>query len=96
MGRIEEGNAEIRRAQELDPLSLIINSIVGIGYMIKGSKRPSYRAIKEDARDGFQFSASAPFLAKSYENKKLFEEAITRIKNTFYLMEHRLSRKRNC
>jgi Flp pilus assembly protein TadD len=33
MGRNEEAVAEIKRAQELDPLSLIINSIVGVAYM---------------------------------------------------------------
>ncbi len=29
MGRVEEANAEIKRAQDLEPLSLFINSDVG-------------------------------------------------------------------
>jgi hypothetical protein len=30
MGRLDEGQREIRRAQELDPLSLVINVRVGM------------------------------------------------------------------
>ena len=31
-GRVEEALAELKRAQELDPLSLIINSVLGFAF----------------------------------------------------------------
>lgn len=76
MGRIEEGTAEIRRAQELDPLSLIINSMVGITYMIKGQDDLAIEQYKKTLEMNSNFPRAHTFLAKSYENKKLFEEAI--------------------
>src|SRR6266536_2701317 len=36
MGRYDEALAEIKRAQELDPLSLIINGVLAVTYRIKG------------------------------------------------------------
>lgn len=77
MGRIEEGTAEIRRAQELDPLSLIINSMIGITYMIKGQDDLAIEQYKKTLEMDSNFPRAHAFLAKSYENKKLFEEAIT-------------------
>ena len=76
MGRIDEGTAEIRRAQELDPLSLIINSMIGITYMIKGQDDLAIEQYNKTLEMEPNFPRAHAFLAKSYENKKMFEEAI--------------------
>jgi serine/threonine-protein kinase len=85
MGRIEEGNAEIRRAQELDPLSLIINSIVGVGYYIKGQNDQAIEHLKKTIEMDSSFPRAHLFLAEAYENKKLFEDAITEHQKHFLL-----------
>jgi serine/threonine-protein kinase len=85
MGRIEEGNAEIRRAQELDPLSLIINSIVGVGYSIIGQNDLAIEQIKKTIEMDSSFPRAHLHLAQAYENKKLFEEAITEHQKHFLL-----------
>jgi serine/threonine-protein kinase len=85
MGRLEEGNAEIRRAQELDPLSLIINSIVGVGYAITGQNDQAIEQLKKTIEMDSSFPRAHLFLAEAYENKKLFEDAITEHQKHFLL-----------
>jgi TolB-like protein/Tfp pilus assembly protein PilF len=85
MGRIEEGTFEIRRAQELDPLSLIINAIVGITYMIKGEDDLAIEQYKKTLEMDSNFPRAYAYLAKSYENKRLFDEAITAQQKYFLL-----------
>jgi TolB-like protein/Tfp pilus assembly protein PilF len=46
-GRHEEAIAELERARELDPLSLIINADVGFGYYLAGRYEPALQAYRE-------------------------------------------------
>lgn len=85
MGRIEEGNAEIRRAQESDPLSLIINSMVGLSFLINGQYEQGVEQLKKTIEMDSSFPRAYLFLAQAYENKKLFEEAITEHQKHFLL-----------
>ncbi len=92
-GRLREADAEAKRAQELEPLSLITNSEVAISF---------YQARNYDqAIDQFQktleldpnFPPPLCFLPAAYEQKGMFEEAtagyqraITVTKGTFNIL----------
>jgi len=77
VGRNEEAIAEIKRAQELDPLSLIINAILGDTY----AENRQYDQAIEQLRKTIEIDSNFPrahlYLAKAYEGKGMFEEAIS-------------------
>ncbi len=54
--RFPEAEAEMRRAQELDPLSLIISMGVGEVFAWEGRQDLAIAAIQEDARNGSELS----------------------------------------
>jgi eukaryotic-like serine/threonine-protein kinase len=76
-GDAEKAIAEIRRAQELDPLSLVINSTYG--YILFQARR--YDDALAQARKTLGMDANFylghELLAEVYEQRGMFEEAIT-------------------
>ena len=85
MGRFDEGHAETRRAQELDPLSL--SKIVGIGDVFYHQRQydraqEQYgRVLEMDPNSGFGHWA----LGNVYVHKGMFEEAIAEYKKAVQL-----------
>jgi tetratricopeptide (TPR) repeat protein len=77
VGRNEEAIAEIKRAQELDPLSLIINSIVGIVYTETRQYDRAIEQLKKTIEMDHNFPRAHLFLAEAYERKGMFVEAIS-------------------
>lgn len=77
MGRHEEALTQIKRAQELDPLSLIINSVVGDTYI----KARQYDRAIEQLRRTIEMDKNFPrthrYLANAYLEKGMYKEAIT-------------------
>jgi eukaryotic-like serine/threonine-protein kinase len=77
MGRHQEAVAEIKRAQELDPLSMIISYVVGDTYL----KARQYDSAIEQFRKTIQmdktFSRSHRYLGNAYVEKGMYEQAIT-------------------
>jgi eukaryotic-like serine/threonine-protein kinase len=76
MNRKDEALAEIKRAQELDPLSLIINSVTGLVFREKGDYDKAVEQLKKTIEMDPNFSRAHLFLAETYEQMGLFEEAI--------------------
>jgi serine/threonine protein kinase/TolB-like protein/Tfp pilus assembly protein PilF len=79
MGRFDESFKELRRAQEFDPLSDIINS--GIGIILHWSRQPE-RAIEQfrkvlDLNPNYSIAYS--FLAEAYEQQGDFASALATI-----------------
>jgi eukaryotic-like serine/threonine-protein kinase len=77
MGRHQEAIAEIKRAQQLDPLSMIISFVVGDTYL----KARQYDSAIEQFRKTIEmdktFSRSHRYLGKAYIEKGMYEQAIT-------------------
>jgi TolB-like protein/Tfp pilus assembly protein PilF len=77
MGRFEEAIAELKRAQELDPLSLIISFLLGWTYYF--ARQPE-RA-KEEARKALEIDESFWMahwtMALGYEQTGQYDEALT-------------------
>jgi TolB-like protein/Tfp pilus assembly protein PilF len=79
MGRFDESFKELRRAQESDPLSDIINS--GIGIILHWSRQPE-RAIEQFRKVlelNPNYSIAYSFLAEVYEQQGDFASAIATI-----------------
>ncbi len=77
MGRDGEAIAEIKRAQELDPLSLIINSMVGMAYRDTRHYDQAIEQLKKTIEMDQNFAPAHESLAQTYEMKGMFEEAIS-------------------
>jgi len=87
LGRVAEALREIRRAQELDPFSLIIRTHLGLML---------YRARRYDeAMEQFcqtlemesRFAAAHYFLGWAYEQKAMYEETISHLETAMVLSE---------
>ena len=76
MGRRDEALAEIKRAQECDPLSLIINSMIGIVHALRGDYAEAETQLKKTIEMDPNFARAHMFLAELYEEQGRFEEAI--------------------
>jgi|HubBroStandDraft_6_1064221.scaffolds.fasta_scaffold05371_6 TolB-like protein/DNA-binding winged helix-turn-helix (wHTH) protein len=65
-GRHEEAIAELERARELDPLSLIINADVGFGYYLAGRYEPALQAYRSVLGVNPNFIPVRFYLSKYY------------------------------
>lgn len=87
MGRHPEAIAEIRKAQELDPLSLIINVMVGATYhfarQYDESIEQSLKTIEMDSN----FYYAHAFLGKAYAQKGMHEQAVAELQKATDLSE---------
>jgi TolB-like protein/Tfp pilus assembly protein PilF len=84
-GRHEEGIREVRRAQELDPLSLIINTEVGWAYYFA---RQYDKAIKQyraaiELEPGF--GVARFFLGEAYAQKGMYKESVAELRKAVEL-----------
>jgi TolB-like protein/tetratricopeptide (TPR) repeat protein len=81
MNRIDEGMNEIRRAQELDPLSIVINMELAWNlYMTRdfqGAMEQSWRTLVLDPK----YAPAQHTLGLAYEQLGMYEEAITELQN---------------
>jgi len=75
-GRCDEALAEIRRAQELDPLSLIINATVGFALSCSGRTDEAIAQLRKTIEMDPNFMTTHRFLADAYITKKMYEEAL--------------------
>ncbi|HEY7910754.1 MAG TPA: protein kinase [Blastocatellia bacterium] len=75
MGRFDEAIAQMKKARELDPMSLIINSGLGLVYYFSGR----YDEAIKQSRKTLEFDAEFPFahevIGASFEAQGLFDEA---------------------
>jgi len=77
MGRKDDALAEIKRAQECDPLSLIINAIVGVVHSVRGEYAEAEAQLKKTIEMDPNFPRSHLFLAEVFEEQGKFDEATT-------------------
>jgi serine/threonine protein kinase/Flp pilus assembly protein TadD len=79
MGRYAEALAEIRQAQELDPLSLIISSIVGWVFYFDRRDDQAIAEFRKTLELDPNFWVAHWTLGRAYEQKAMFVEAIAEI-----------------
>ena len=76
MGRYDEAIAEIKRAQELDPLSLIISAVSGRIYYCSRRYDQAIDQLNKTLQMEKQFGPASAFLAQTYAMKGMHEQAI--------------------
>ena len=72
-GRHEEAIAELERARELDPLSLIINADVGFGYYLAGRYEPTLQAYRSVLAVNPNFIPVRFYLSKYYRQNGQYD-----------------------
>jgi DNA-binding winged helix-turn-helix (wHTH) protein/Flp pilus assembly protein TadD len=81
LGRMEDAKREIRRAQEVDPLSIVISTeIAWILYMcrdFRGAMEQSWKALTLEARH----APAQNTLGVAYQQLGMFEDALTELEN---------------
>jgi eukaryotic-like serine/threonine-protein kinase len=81
-GRFDEAIAEIRRAQELDPLSLIINADLGTTYIYARRYDKAIEQLRKTIEMDPSFYYARWRLGTAYELKGSFHEAMTEYQNS--------------
>ncbi|HEX8844523.1 MAG TPA: protein kinase [Pyrinomonadaceae bacterium] len=76
LGRFEEAIAEMKRAQELDPLSLIINADLGDTYIKARQYDAAIEQLQKTVEMDQNFYVAHKALGTAYEMKGSFQEAI--------------------
>jgi eukaryotic-like serine/threonine-protein kinase len=76
MGRFQESIEEIKRAQKLDPLSLIINSVVGYNFYFARLYDQAIEECQKALELDQKFSVAHWVLGHAYQQKGLLDEAI--------------------
>lgn len=76
MGRLDEANAETRRSQELDPLSLMINTDVGVNSYYARRYDEAIAQNEKTVNLDPRFFIAYVWLGQAYEQKKMYAEAI--------------------
>jgi tetratricopeptide (TPR) repeat protein len=77
MGRHEEAINEITRAQELDPLSLIINAVLGDTYIKARKYDQAIDRLRQTIEMDKNFGRAHRYLGNAYIEKGMYNEAIT-------------------
>jgi DNA-binding winged helix-turn-helix (wHTH) protein/Tfp pilus assembly protein PilF len=76
VGRFHEASTELQRAQEIDPLSLIISSAMGAVFYFAGEYERAQDQLNETLELDADFGVARYFLARTYEQKRMYSEAI--------------------
>jgi len=84
-GRLDEALAEIKRAQELDPLSLIINSSLGEALGWAGRYDEAIEQFRKTLELNPNFAPAHQFLSLPLAQKSMYEEAIVELEKAVSL-----------
>jgi len=87
LGRLEEALIEIKKAQELDPLSLIINTDVGLVHYFAGRYDLAIKEHLKTLEMDPNFFVTHLALAMAYEQVGKFAEAIAEVKRALSLSQ---------
>jgi eukaryotic-like serine/threonine-protein kinase len=95
MGRHEEAIAEIKRAQSLDPLSLIINSVAGDTYIKARQYDLAIDQLRKTIEMDKSFIQAHRYLGNAYLEKGMYTEAIAAFRTADELAGASLGRTKN-
>ncbi len=86
-GRIDEAIAEMKRAQELDPLSLIINAELGSNYMFARQYDKAIEQLRKTIEMDPSFYYARYNLGEAYEFTGNFQEALKEYQTAYRLSD---------
>jgi tetratricopeptide (TPR) repeat protein len=79
LGRVDEAIAEMRRAQKLNPLSLIIRTHLGLMLHLGRRYDEAIEQLRQTLEMEPDFAAAHYYLGRAYEQKGMYEETITHL-----------------
>ena len=82
MGRPDEAMVEIRRAQQLDPLSPLINTDVGFQFYYNKRYDEAIQQLRNTLQTDPKFPLAHLWLGRAYQQKGMYEEAISEYRQT--------------
>jgi TolB-like protein/Flp pilus assembly protein TadD len=74
--RFDEAIVSMRKAQELDPLSLVINSKIGWAFYQAGNYDEAINLLQKTAEIDPNFARTYFFLGRAFQQKKMSSEAV--------------------
>ncbi len=77
MGRFDEAVAEAKRGQELEPLSMIMNAVVGLPYYFCHQYDQAIAEYRRVIEMDPNFAGAHDWLGLAYEQKGMFRDAVT-------------------
>lgn len=80
MGRFDEALTEIRRAQELDPLSLMISAVAGKIYFFAGKYDKAIEQLQKTLETGPDFRPAHIYLGETYLKTGMYINALLELK----------------
>ncbi len=86
-GRVDEAIAEMKRAQELDPLSLIINAELGSNYIFARQYDKAIEQLRKTIEMDPTFYYAQYNLGEAYEHKGDFQEALKDYQTAYRLSD---------
>ncbi|HTD22505.1 MAG TPA: tetratricopeptide repeat protein [Terriglobales bacterium] len=86
MGRPQEAIAEIKKAQEVDPISLITNAVIGRVFFMSRQYDQAIAQCKKTIEMDPSFPRTYVYLARVYEQKGMYDEAWTNYHKSRVLM----------
>jgi TolB-like protein/Tfp pilus assembly protein PilF len=88
MGQMDEGLAELKRARDLDPLSLIINTELGLAFYWGGQYDLAIEQLERAIELEPNFFRAHLHLGMAYERKRMRREAIAELETARRLNEN--------
>jgi tetratricopeptide (TPR) repeat protein len=88
MGRTDEGLAELKRARDLDPLSLIINTDLGLAFYWAQRYDLAIEQLERTIELEPSFFRAHLHLGMAYERKRMYGEAIAELETARRLNEN--------
>ena len=85
IGRRDEAIAEIQKAKELDPLSLVMNAVQGFVYYFARQYDQAIAQLKNTLELDTNFYPAHVFLGWNYEQKGMYAEAIAQLQTAMSL-----------
>ena len=85
--RLDDATAENKRAQELEPLSLIISSLVGRGFYYARQYDGAIEELRKNLELDPNFTQTHLYLGWVYEQQARYEDAIVELRKAFALSE---------
>ena len=82
MQRFEEASQEIRRAQQLDPTSLVINTDIGFELYYARRYDEALRQLQTVLDMNKEFPLAHLWLGRVYQQKRMYNDALEEFKNT--------------
>jgi TolB-like protein/DNA-binding winged helix-turn-helix (wHTH) protein/Tfp pilus assembly protein PilF len=79
-GRPQEAIVQIKEAQKLDPLSLVINTDIGFEAYYSGRYDEAIQQLRTVVAANPNFPLAHLWLGRTYQQKRMYEEAITEYK----------------